>query len=42
MRKMVSVKDENTGTAMEDKAKVKKERKVYDLPGQKHDPPAEV
>jgi hypothetical protein len=40
MRKMVSVKDESTGTAMEDKGK--KERKVYDLPGQKHDPPAEV
>jgi hypothetical protein len=22
--------------------KVKREKKVYDLPGQKHDPPAEV
>jgi hypothetical protein len=40
MKKSVIVKAEKTGTGKEDK--VQKERNVYDLPGQKHDPPAEV
>jgi hypothetical protein len=39
-KKSVIVKAGKTGPAKEDKAK--KERKVYDLPGQKHDPPVEV
>ena len=30
------------GGIKEDVKKVKKERKVYELPGQKHDPPPEV
>ncbi|KAK3151060.1 hypothetical protein QOZ80_3AG0241190 [Eleusine coracana subsp. coracana] len=40
-KKRASVKDEKTSTRKGDKEKVKKERKVYDLPGQKHDPPEE-
>ncbi|KAK3147805.1 hypothetical protein QOZ80_3BG0286970 [Eleusine coracana subsp. coracana] len=40
-KKKASVKDEKTSTRKGDKEKVKKERKVYDLPGQKHDPPEE-
>jgi hypothetical protein len=30
------------GDIKQDGNKVKKERKVYELPGQKHDPPPEV
>ncbi|TVU17564.1 hypothetical protein EJB05_07340 [Eragrostis curvula] len=40
-RKRTSVKNEKIGTGKKDKEKVKKERKVYELPGQKHDPPDE-
>ena len=40
MKKKAGSKEGKMVTVKEEKAK--KERKVYELPGQKHDPPAEV
>jgi len=40
-KKRVGVKEE-PNMAIVKAERVKKERKVYELPGQKHDPPAEV
>lgn len=40
-KKRVGAKEE-AKMAMVKGEKVKKERKVYELPGQKHDPPTEV